>query len=81
MEKDYCSVSKKFWQTIQCLRRGKEYSANTFYSVDRDLLTSTGNIIRWWKKYFKEPLNPVVTLSTKAVEAGDSEDASAITQW
>lgn len=31
-------------------------------------------------EYFKELLNPVVMPSTKEVEAGDSEEDSAITQ-
>ncbi|KAI3351146.1 hypothetical protein L3Q82_005608 [Scortum barcoo] len=41
MEEDFQSASKKFWQTVRCLRRGKQYSANTVYSADGELLTST----------------------------------------
>lgn len=48
-------------------------------SAGRDLLTSTGDIVGWWTEYFKELLNPVVTPSTEEVEAGDSEEDSAIT--
>ncbi|KAI3351148.1 hypothetical protein L3Q82_005710 [Scortum barcoo] len=29
MEEDYRSASKRFWQTVRRLRRGKQYSANT----------------------------------------------------
>ncbi|TWW78180.1 hypothetical protein D4764_11G0003010 [Takifugu flavidus] len=51
----------------------------TLYSAGRDLLTSTGDIDRWWKEYFVELLNPVVTASTEEVEAGDSKEDFAIT--
>ncbi|KAI3366592.1 hypothetical protein L3Q82_009277 [Scortum barcoo] len=33
MEEDYRSASKRFWQTVRRLRRGKQYSANTVYSL------------------------------------------------
>ncbi|KAI3365918.1 hypothetical protein L3Q82_000741 [Scortum barcoo] len=42
MEEDYRSASKRFWQTVRRLRRGKQYSANTVYSAGGELLTSTG---------------------------------------
>ncbi|KAI3360609.1 hypothetical protein L3Q82_002475 [Scortum barcoo] len=35
MEEDYRSASKRFWQTVRRLRRGKQYSANTVYSKVR----------------------------------------------
>ncbi|KAI3358007.1 hypothetical protein L3Q82_003028 [Scortum barcoo] len=35
MEEDYRSASKRFWQTVRRLRRGKQYSANTVYSAVR----------------------------------------------
>ncbi|KAI3363841.1 hypothetical protein L3Q82_001444 [Scortum barcoo] len=38
--------------------RGKQYSANTVYSAGRELLTSTGDIVGRWKKYFEDLLNP-----------------------
>ncbi|KAI3355173.1 hypothetical protein L3Q82_017872 [Scortum barcoo] len=41
MEVDYRSASKRFWQTVRRLRRGKQYSANTVYSAGGELLTST----------------------------------------
>ncbi|KAI3363907.1 hypothetical protein L3Q82_001502 [Scortum barcoo] len=37
MEEDYRSASKRFWQTVRRLRRGKQYSANTVYSAGQDL--------------------------------------------
>ncbi|KAI3368166.1 hypothetical protein L3Q82_007889 [Scortum barcoo] len=39
MEEDYRSASKRFWQTVRRLRRGKQYSANTVYSAGGELLT------------------------------------------
>ncbi|KAI3373047.1 hypothetical protein L3Q82_006399 [Scortum barcoo] len=33
IEEDYRSASKRFWQTVRRLRRGKQYSANTVYST------------------------------------------------
>ncbi|KAI3360201.1 hypothetical protein L3Q82_014506 [Scortum barcoo] len=39
MEEDYRPASKRFWQTVRHLRRGKQYSANTVYSADGELLT------------------------------------------
>ncbi|KAI3366531.1 hypothetical protein L3Q82_000662 [Scortum barcoo] len=58
MEEDYRSASKRFWQTVRRLRRGKQYSANTVYSAGGELLTSTGDIVGQWKKYFEDLLNP-----------------------
>ncbi|KAI3353352.1 hypothetical protein L3Q82_019887 [Scortum barcoo] len=49
MEEDYRSASKRFWQTVRRLRRGKQYSATvyTVYSAGGELLTSgTGDIVR-----------------------------------
>ncbi|KAI3355396.1 hypothetical protein L3Q82_018240 [Scortum barcoo] len=51
-------ASKRFWQTVRRLRRGKQYSANTVYSAGGELLTSTEDIVGRWKKYFEDLLNP-----------------------
>ncbi|KAI3369654.1 hypothetical protein L3Q82_025366 [Scortum barcoo] len=72
MEEDYQSASKKFWQTVRHLRRGKQYSANTVYSAGGELLTSTGDIVGRWKEYFEDLLNPTDMPSTEEAEAGDS---------
>ncbi|TWW77453.1 hypothetical protein D4764_12G0008430 [Takifugu flavidus] len=77
MGKDYWSASKEFRQTVRRLRRGKQCSANTLHSVGGDLLTSTGDTVRWRKDYFEELLNPVVTPSTEEVEPGGCEEDSA----
>ncbi|KAI3372564.1 hypothetical protein L3Q82_023043 [Scortum barcoo] len=80
MEEDYRSASKRFWQTVRRLRRGKQYSANTVYSAGGELLTTTGDSVGRWKKYFKDLLNPTDLPSNEEAEAGDSEVDSSITQ-
>ena len=60
--------------------RGKQSSTNTVYSGGGELLTSTGDIVGWWKEYFKDLLNPTDTPSVEEAEAGDSEVDSFITQ-
>ncbi|KAI3357108.1 hypothetical protein L3Q82_015575 [Scortum barcoo] len=71
-------ASKRFWQTIRRLRRGKQYSANTVYSAGGELLTSTGDIVGRWKKYFEDLLNPTDLPFNEEAEAGDSEVDSSI---
>ncbi|KAK3560563.1 hypothetical protein QTP86_010899 [Hemibagrus guttatus] len=80
MEKDYWMASGKFWQTVRCLRRGKQLSANTVYGGGRELLVSTGDIVGWWKEYFEDLHNPTDTPSVEEPEAKDSEVDSFITQ-
>ncbi|KAI3369294.1 hypothetical protein L3Q82_007548 [Scortum barcoo] len=81
MEEDYRSASKRFWQTVRRLRRGKQYSANTVYSAGGELLTSTEDIVGRWKKYFEDLLNPTDLLpSSEEAGAGDSEVDSSITR-
>ncbi|KAK3549179.1 hypothetical protein QTP70_033971 [Hemibagrus guttatus] len=80
MEKDYRTASGKFWQTVRHLRRGKQLSANTVYGGGGELLVSTGDIVGWWKEYFKDLLNPTDTPSVEEPEAEDSEVDSFITQ-
>ena len=80
MEKDYRSASKKFWQTIWRLRRGRQSSTNTVYSGGGELLTSTGDIVGRWREYFEDLLNPTDTPFIEEAEAGDSEVDSFITQ-
>ncbi|KAK3529276.1 hypothetical protein QTP70_024824 [Hemibagrus guttatus] len=75
MEKDYRTASGKFWQTVRRLRRGKQLSANTVYGGGGELLVSTGDIVRQWKEYFKDLLNPTDTPSAEEPEAEDSESA------
>ncbi|KAI3352202.1 hypothetical protein L3Q82_005169 [Scortum barcoo] len=52
---------------------GKQYSANTVYSAGGELLTSTGDIVGRWKKYFEDLLNPTDLPSNEEAEAGVSE--------
>ncbi|KAI3375877.1 hypothetical protein L3Q82_003764 [Scortum barcoo] len=53
MEEDYRSASKRFWQTVRRLRRGKQYSANTVYSAGGELLTSTEDIVGRWREILR----------------------------
>ncbi|KAK3521202.1 hypothetical protein QTP70_000769, partial [Hemibagrus guttatus] len=68
MEKDYRTASGKFWQTVRHLRRDKQLSANTVYSGGGELLASTGDIVRRWKEYFEDLLNPTDTPSVEEPE-------------
>ena len=43
MEEDYWSASRKFWQTIWRLRRGKQSSTNTVYG---------GGVFHFFYKYY-----------------------------
>ena len=58
MEEDYRSAPKRFWQTVRRLRGGRRQHAHTVFSVGGELLTSTEDIVRRWKEYFEELLNP-----------------------
>ena len=80
MDKDYQLASKRFWQTIWRLRRGKQCPANTVYSGGGQLLTSTGDIVRRWKEYFEDLLNPTDMSFVEEAEAEGSEVDSSITQ-
>uniref|UniRef100_A0AAV2MSF8 Endonuclease/exonuclease/phosphatase domain-containing protein n=1 Tax=Knipowitschia caucasica TaxID=637954 RepID=A0AAV2MSF8_KNICA len=71
MEHDYRSASKRFWQTVRRLRKGKQFFANTVYGAGGGLLTSTGDIVGRWKEYFEVLLNPPVTPSALEAEAED----------
>ncbi|KAI3363985.1 hypothetical protein L3Q82_001586 [Scortum barcoo] len=71
MEEDYRSASKRFWQQIRRLRRGKQYSANTVYSaVGGELLTSTGDIVGRWKKYLRISSIPPTCLPVRKRRLG-----------
>ncbi|XDV17602.1 hypothetical protein PO909_023436 [Leuciscus waleckii] len=80
MEKDYRLASKRFWQTVRSLRRGKQCPTNAVFSGGGQLLTSTGDVIERWKEYFEDLLNPTDTFSIEEAEAEGSEVDSSITQ-
>ncbi|KAK3561507.1 hypothetical protein QTP86_006177 [Hemibagrus guttatus] len=65
-----------YWQA----KRGKQFSANTVYSGGGELLTSTGDIVRRWKEYFEDLLNPTDMPFIEEAGAEDSEVDSSITQ-
>ncbi|TWW76582.1 hypothetical protein D4764_13G0012440 [Takifugu flavidus] len=57
--------------TIRRLRKGKQCTVNTVYSGDGVLLTSTRDVVDWWKEYFEDLLNPTNTPSSEEVGPGD----------
>lgn len=50
MEKGFWTASKRFWQIVRRLRRGKQCCAFTVYSTGGALVTSTEDIVRQWKE-------------------------------
>ncbi|KAI3363832.1 hypothetical protein L3Q82_001435 [Scortum barcoo] len=80
MEEDYRSASKRFCKPSAPQKGEALYSANTVYSAGGELLTSTGDIVGRWKKYFEDLLNPTDLPSNEEAEAGVSEVDSSITQ-
>uniref|UniRef100_A0A3B3HV32 Reverse transcriptase domain-containing protein n=1 Tax=Oryzias latipes TaxID=8090 RepID=A0A3B3HV32_ORYLA len=80
MEKDYRLASKKFWQTVRRLRRGKQFSTGTVLSAGGGLLTLTGDIVGRWKEYFEDLLNPTDTPSFEEAESEDFGVSLSITR-
>ncbi|TWW77601.1 hypothetical protein D4764_12G0009910 [Takifugu flavidus] len=78
MENDFRTASKRFWTTIQRLRKGKQCTVNAVYSGDGVLLTSTRDVVDRWKEYFEDLLNPTNTPSSEEVGPGDLEMGSHI---
>jgi len=58
MEKDFRLASRKFWQTVWRLRKGKRGLTQAVLSWGGELLTQTEDIVRRWKEHFEELLNP-----------------------
>ncbi|TWW77709.1 hypothetical protein D4764_12G0010990 [Takifugu flavidus] len=65
MEEDFRSAPRRFWQTVRRLRG--------MLGVHGELLTSPGAIIRWWKEYFQELLNPTNTYPQGGTESDDQK--------
>jgi hypothetical protein len=59
MEKDFRLASRRFWQTIRRLRKGKQGLPQAVISGGGGLLTQTEDIVGRWKEHFEELLNPV----------------------
>lgn len=49
MEKDFILASKKFWQTVQQLQKGKLGTAQSVLCWQRQLLSWTRDVIGQWK--------------------------------
>ncbi|TWW64140.1 hypothetical protein D4764_03G0011480 [Takifugu flavidus] len=73
MEEDFRSATRRFWQTVRRLRGGRQQLAQTVLGVRGELLTSPGAIIRWWKEYFQELLNPTNMYPQGGTESDDQE--------
>ena len=61
------------------LRRGKQCLTDTVYWGGGMLLTLTGDVVRWWKEYFEDLLNPTSTSSIEDAEPLGFEVDSPIT--
>lgn len=72
-KEEYCLALKKFWETVQHLRRRRQFSAKTDHSRDGELLTLTGDIVGRWKQYFEDFLNPADMPFMEGTVAEDSE--------
>ncbi|KAL7874956.1 hypothetical protein SRHO_G00059260 [Serrasalmus rhombeus] len=44
------------------------------------MLTSTGDVIGWWKEYFEDLLHPIDTFSSEEAESGDTGIGLSITE-
>ncbi|TWW77409.1 hypothetical protein D4764_12G0007990 [Takifugu flavidus] len=73
MEEDFRSAPRTFWQTVRCLRGGRRQLAHTVLRVHGELLMSSGAIIRRWKEYFQELLNPTNTYPQAAGAPGAND--------
>ena len=78
MEKDFRLASKKFWQTVRRLRKGKQGLAQAVLSRGGELLTQTEDIVGRWKEHFEELLNPANTSSGEEAESEASGEAPPI---
>ncbi len=68
---------RKFWQTIQRLRKGKQGIAQAMFSREGKLLTQTGDVIGRWKEHF-DVLNLAITSSAEEFESEDFREDSSI---
>ncbi|TWW57306.1 hypothetical protein D4764_07G0000250 [Takifugu flavidus] len=73
MEEDFRSAPRRFWQTVRRLRGGRRQLAHTVLGVRGELLTSPGAIIRGWKEYFQELINPTNTYPQGGTESDDQK--------
>ena len=78
METDFRLASKKFWQTVRRLRKGKQGLAQAVFSRGGELLTQTEDIVGRWKEHFEELLNLANTSSEEEAESEASGEAPPI---
>lgn len=53
MEKVFQLASRKLWQTIPKLRKGKQELVQAVLSRGGELLTRIGDIVERWKEHFE----------------------------
>jgi len=78
MEKDFRLTSRKFWQIVRRLRKGKQGLAQAVLSRGGKRLTQTEDIVGRWKEHFEELLTPTSTSLEEEAESEDSGEASPI---
>ena len=78
MEKDFQVAPKHFWKNVHHHRRGKRGTIQAVYSKDGTLLTSTEEVMGWWKEYFGNRLNPTQPPSVMETELEDDGVSSPI---
>ena len=71
-------ASRRFWQTVRRLRKGRQGFSQAVYSRGGELLTRTGDIVGRWKEHFEELLNPANTSSVEEAGLEDSGVSSFI---
>ncbi|KAJ8014446.1 hypothetical protein DPEC_G00040310 [Dallia pectoralis] len=72
------SAPRCFWKTVRHLRRGKRGTIQAVYSKNGTLLTSTDDVIGWWKEHFEELLNPTFTPSSTEAELEADGGSSSV---
>ena len=78
MEKDLRLASKKFWQTVRRLGKGKQGLAQAVLSQGGEPLTQTEDNVGRWKEHFEELLNLTNTPSGEEAESEASGEAPPI---
>jgi len=78
LEANHTSARKSFWQTIRRLRKGCSPPVTAIRDAHGHLLTESQDILRRWKEYFSDLLNPVTLHqnSSRLVQRGGSLDMS-----
>ena len=71
MQQRFQSVLKKFWQTVQRLRRGKQNPVHKVFNVGAEFLSSTESLVGRWKEYIEDLLTATNRHSEEAAKPED----------